>query len=177
VLLSEAREWLAAKWAEPPFCGARSEKVRERATAARSAVGKLRPEGGWGKIGAVDDLGGCRHAQKLRDAAKGSGGGKKVINHWDADAWTREIFEKKQTFFLISPARKKGGKMNGLVLPGELSPTSMAGVDEKGRRPKCARWATRQCDQTTIINDKIRKDIWKWDLFYKKYTILSKTHW
>ena len=28
--------------------------------------------------------------------------------------------------------------MNGLVVPGELSPTSV-GVDEKGRRPKCAR--------------------------------------
>jgi hypothetical protein len=48
----------------------------------------------------------------------------------------RHLSPKNRDF--ISP--KKRIDMNGLVtVPGELSPTSLAGVDEKGRRPKCAR--------------------------------------
>ncbi len=50
----------------------------------------------------------------------------------------RHLSTKNRDF--ISPKKRIRIDMNGLVtVPGELSPTSLAGVDEKGRRPKCAR--------------------------------------
>jgi DM DNA binding domain len=58
-----------------------------------------------------------------------------LINHRYSVESTSPLSKNRD---FISP--KKRVDMNGLVtVPGELSPTSLAGVDEKGRRPKCAR--------------------------------------